>query len=58
MLLYRHLRQLPVLRRRHPHDAAELRQVAGVKPYAVDPVAARRLWGMSEELTGVGYPGR
>ena len=36
----------------------ESRQVAGVKPYAVDPVAARRLWAMSEELTGVAYPGR
>ena len=33
--------------------APESRQVAEVKPYAVYPEAARRLWAMSEALTGV-----
>lgn len=35
----------------------ESRQVTGVKSYAVDPAAAQKLWAMSEELTGVDYPG-
>jgi hypothetical protein len=25
----------------------------GVRPYAIDPEAAQRLWTLSEELTGV-----
>ncbi len=25
----------------------------GVRPYAIDPAAAKRLWELSEELTGV-----
>jgi NAD(P)-dependent dehydrogenase (short-subunit alcohol dehydrogenase family) len=30
----------------------DLKDDRGVKPYAIDPDAARRLWGLSEELTG------
>jgi hypothetical protein len=29
---------------------------AGVRPWAVDPELARRLWTMSEQLTGVRFP--
>jgi hypothetical protein len=25
----------------------------GVRPYAIDPASARRLWALSAELTGV-----
>lgn len=28
----------------------------GVKAYAVDPDAAERLWALSVELTGTGFP--
>ncbi|WP_328615403.1 SDR family NAD(P)-dependent oxidoreductase [Amycolatopsis sp. NBC_00355] len=31
---------------------------AGVSPHAIDPAAAARLWSVSEELTGVGFPAR
>ncbi|AHF94655.1 hypothetical protein OPIT5_23035 [Opitutaceae bacterium TAV5] len=33
--------------------AASTRGMAGVKPYAVDPEAAARLWTLSEQLTGL-----
>ncbi|WP_243042755.1 oxidoreductase [Dyella sedimenti] len=29
---------------------------AGVRPWAVDPAAAERLWTLSEQLTGVAFP--
>ncbi len=34
-----------------------LRPYTGVRAYAVDPEAARRLWAMSEAMTGVSFPG-
>jgi NAD(P)-dependent dehydrogenase (short-subunit alcohol dehydrogenase family) len=34
-------------------EASDLRNVHGVRPYAVDPDAADALWEMSEEQTGV-----
>jgi len=41
-------------------DVAELTDsadsVPGIRPYAIDPDAARRLWAMSAELTGVDLP--
>ncbi len=36
-----------------PADSTEL---LGVRPWATDPVAADRLWTLSEELTGVRFP--
>jgi len=36
-----------------PADSAEL---LGVRPWAMDPVAAERLWALSERLTGVTFP--
>ena len=35
------------------HDG--LRPFSGVRAHAVDPAAARRLWAMSEEMTGVRF---
>jgi NAD(P)-dependent dehydrogenase (short-subunit alcohol dehydrogenase family) len=34
--------------------AADATQLGGVRPWATDPDAAERLWGLSEEWTGVG----
>jgi hypothetical protein len=28
---------------------------AGVKPYSLDAAAAKRLWGLTEELTGITF---
>ena len=36
-----------------PADSAEL---LGVRPWAIDPEFANRLWSLSERLTGVGIP--
>ena len=36
-----------------PADSTEL---LGVRPWAMDPIAAERLWTLSEELTGVTFP--
>ena len=36
-----------------PADSTEL---LGVRPWATDPVAADRLWTLSEKLTGVSFP--
>jgi len=38
-----------------PHDAGGPRN-RGVAPYAIDPEAARRLWDLSERLTGARLP--
>lgn len=37
--------------RSHTHA----KQLGGVRPWATDPDAAERLWGMSEGWTGVGF---
>jgi hypothetical protein len=34
--------------------AADSTQLGGVRPWAMDPLAAERLWALSEEWTGVG----
>lgn len=51
----------PVARERD-HDASRhgTSEVppAGVSPHAIDSAAAARLWSVSEELTGVGFPVR
>lgn len=36
--------------------AADAPQPEGVRPWAIDPAAAKRLWSLSEELTGVRFP--
>ena len=33
--------------------AADSKQLGGVRPWAMDPSAAERLWALSEEWTGV-----
>ncbi len=30
--------------------------IKGVMPYALDPLAAERLWNLSEEMTGAAFP--
>jgi hypothetical protein len=37
--------------------AADAKQLGGVRPWAMDPSAAERLWGLSEGWTGVGFGG-
>lgn len=37
--------------------ATDGRRARGVAPYAIDPVAATRLWELSEAMAGVGLPG-
>jgi NAD(P)-dependent dehydrogenase (short-subunit alcohol dehydrogenase family) len=37
--------------------AADSTQLGGVRPWAMDPLAAERLWALSEEWTGVGIGG-
>lgn len=39
-----------------PASSAAPRAMTGVMPYAVDAVAADRLWILSEQLTGLTYP--
>ncbi|MFF5076602.1 SDR family NAD(P)-dependent oxidoreductase [Actinoplanes sp. NPDC000266] len=36
-------------------DLGAFNDISGVMPYAVDPAQARRLWTLSEELTGVSF---
>lgn len=40
----------------HVAEVDDQSSASGVRSYALDPQAADRLWDLSEELTGAGYP--